>query len=208
MCRMLMIREPQPFLIRPHLVEFADMCRRSREYQGHGWGIAYRLDGKWQYYKDLRAIWDCDFRRFGEADFLAVHARSAFRNEGILLQNNMPFYDAKYLFMFNGELHGVRLKVPGRIGAEKIFNFIKRLNRGDLYTAFRKATYIIGKQSQLVRAMNILMTDGQHIYLQSRFSEDPGYFTLYRRAGTGDAFCSQPLSGTWQAIANHTTLVL
>lgn len=208
MCRILMIREDAPFAIETHLSEFAQMCRDSQEYQGHGWGIAYRLDNQWHHHKTLTPIWESDLRGFGTCDFLVVHARSAFKNEGIQIENNMPFFDEEHIFIFNGELHGVRLKVEGRIGAEKIFRFIKRLYRDDMGQAFRKATDIIGKQSKYVRGMNILMTDGIHIFLKSRFGEDPNYFTLYRRQAQGEAFCSQPLSGTWTPIANHTTLIV
>jgi len=207
MCRLLLIREPKPFPIADHLNQFAAMSQASSEYQGHGWGIAFRSRGRWRIHKALDPIWQCDLDQFGTCDFLLVHARSAFQNEGIVLENNMPFSDDRYHFIFNGELRGVRLKVPGQIGAAKIFNFIRRLDRGDMEEAFRRATNIIEKQTRYLRAMNILMTDGEKIYLDTRFNEDDDYFTMYRRQGSGVAFCSQPLEGNWHPIPNRTTLV-
>ena len=42
------------------------------------------------------------------------------------------------MFVFNGELRGVRVKADGRIGAEKIFNYVKRFDRGDLGAALER----------------------------------------------------------------------
>ena len=47
--------------------------------------------------------------------------------KGIKIENNMPFTGGNYVYVFNGELRGVRIKEKGRIGAEKIFNYINRL---------------------------------------------------------------------------------
>ena len=93
---------------------------------------------QWKHYKSLKPIWEDDLRQFGSSDLFLVHARSAFRDEGICIDNNMPFYDDKHVFVFNGELRGVRIKSQGRIGAEKIFNYIKRFDRGDFFTGYAK----------------------------------------------------------------------
>ncbi len=58
---------------------------------------------------------------------LIVHARSAFQDKDIVVENNMPFYDDKYIFIFNGELNGVKIKSDGRIGAEKILILLNDL---------------------------------------------------------------------------------
>ncbi len=50
----------------------------------------------------------------------------------------MPFYDDQFIFIFNGELRGVRIKADGRIGAEKIFNFIKRFNSDNMQASNSK----------------------------------------------------------------------
>ena len=49
----------------------------------------------------------------------------------------MPFTNGDRVFIFNGELRGVRVKADGRIGAEKIFNYILRFDKGDLNQAVR-----------------------------------------------------------------------
>ena len=83
-------------------------------------------------------MWDADTRQFPASRLFLVHARSAYRDEGIVVENNMPFYDEDAVFIFNGELHGVRIKEEGRIGAEKIFRVIKRFYRSDLGQALRQ----------------------------------------------------------------------
>jgi len=61
----------------------------------------------------------------------------------------MPFYDWNNVFIFNGQLNGVRIKEQGRTGAEKIFNFIKRFNRGDMANAIKKGVEIIKKRKAI-----------------------------------------------------------
>ena len=96
---------------------------------------------------------------FPSTNRLIVHARSAFQDKDIVVENNMPFYDDKYIFIFNGELNGVKIKADGRIGAEKIFNFIKRFNNENMMNALIKGVEIIIKRSSYVRAMNIIIAD-------------------------------------------------
>ncbi len=202
-----MVRAEQPFALGEYLPEFAAMCRDSKEFQGHGWGMAWRIGGQWRHYKNLDPIWRDRRPDPGQtADFLVVHARSAFRNEGIELINNMPFHDDRLVFIFNGELRGVRLRAEGRIGAEKLFNLVKRLDRGDLGAALTRAAAVIHKRSDYVRAMNVMLTDGRKIYVSSHFGEDPEYFSIHRQMGDRVAFCSQPLSGDWRPVPNHATL--
>ena len=90
---------------------------------------------------------------FDRTTLLVAHARSAFRDEGIVVDNNMPFYDGERVFIFNGELRGVRLRETGRIGAEKVFNFIRLFDRGDPLAAVRRALPIIERRTRYVRAM-------------------------------------------------------
>ena len=90
----------------------------------------------------------------------------------------MPFYDGRFVFVFNGELRGVRIKAEGRIGAEKIFNYVKRFDKGDMGFALKKGMDIIEKQTRYVRAMNTIIADKDNVYVGSVFNEDPDYFTL------------------------------
>ena len=211
MCRILYANAVAPFAIRDLLQPFATMSQNSREYQGHGWGCAWRDDNGWHQYHDIRPIWEDDLQQFGETRLLLVHARSAFRDEGIVVENNMPFSDGESVFIFNGELRGVRIQSEGRIGAEKIYNYIRRFDKGDKQAATKRAVDIIHKRSAYVRAMNLVLADGEQSVLSTSYSEQPEYFQMYRKQANGlDLACSRPLDDQpgWQPIDNHTTISL
>ena len=123
----------------------------------------------------------------------------------------MPFSDGESVFIFNGELRGVRIRSEGRIGAEKIYNYIRRFDRGDKLAATAKAVDIINRRSAYVRAMNLVWSNGEQSVLSTGYGEDPEYFQLWRyRTPDLEMVCSQPLPGPdgWQPIANHTTIRL
>ena len=211
MCRLLFARAETPFPMSELLSSLAELSRASPEYQGHGWGCAWIEDGGWRLYRDIRPIWEADLDRFGYSRLLLAHARSAFRDEGIRVENNMPFSDGESVFIFNGELRGVRIRSEGRIGAEKIYNYIRRFDRGDKCAATRKAVDIIKKRSAYVRAMNLILSDGDQSCLASSFGENPAYFQLHQRQRNGlYLVCSQPFPGEsgWSPIANDTAMAL
>jgi len=103
MCRLLTIRSQTPFAIGPHLEKFAQIAKNSKEYQGHGWGCAY-IDtaGHWQFYRNIKPVWEDDPSRFGETTLLVVHARSAFEDKDIVVENNMSFFEGRTVYIFNG----------------------------------------------------------------------------------------------------------
>lgn len=211
MCRLLYARAGSPFAIGDLLTPFAELARASREYQGHGWGCAWWQDGKWRQYHDIRPIWEDDPGQFGATGLLLVHARSAFRDEGIVIDNNMPFDDGETVFIFNGELRGVRIRAEGRIGAEKIFNYIRRFDRGDKCAATAKAVEIINKRSAYVRALNLILSNGQQSCLATGYNEDPDYFQMYqKRSDDLHLVCSEPFPGDsgWMPVPNNTTMSL
>jgi len=211
MCRILYASCATPFPIAEKLRPFAELSRNSREFQGHGWGCAWRTDEGWQQYHDIRPVWEDDLNQFGSTRLLLVHARSAFRDEGIVVENNMPFSDGESVFIFNGELRGVRIKSEGRIGAEKIYNYIRRFDQGDKYAATTKAVAIIKKRSSYVRAMNIILADGEQSCLSTSYREDADYFQMHQKHEQGlHLVCSQPFSGDpgWTRIDNNTTIKL
>jgi predicted glutamine amidotransferase len=191
---------------------FAAMSESSREFQGHGWGCAWLDENdQWQQYHNINPVWEDDFSLFGKARLLLVHARSAFRDEGIVIENNMPFSDGQSIFIFNGELRGVRVKSEGRIGAEKIYNYIRRFDKGDQLAALSKGTDIIKKRSQYIRAMNIILSDGKQTSLSTHYSESPDYFQMHRLTTPSiDVVSSRPLNtdSGWQPIENGTNLAL
>lgn len=220
MCRLLAIASPTPLEPVDLVSAFAERCRDSKEYQGHGWGIAWRSDAGWSRHRSIRPIWD-DARPGGiRSTMWLVHARSAFRDEGIVVENNMPFLEGDLAFGFNGELRGVRLSAPGETGAARLLHLLSRFRRtgqGDLLGALERLDRVVTARAEYVRAMNIVAADLDRLYVHSHYGEDPGYFTLHiaRREAEGGAatvVSSEPLSAPcltgWEPIANHTTLSL
>jgi glutamine amidotransferase len=204
MCRLLAVKSPQPRNVAGDLHRFAEISRHSKEYQGHGWGCALlEGDGSWRIHKSIDPVWTDDLGRFGSTTILLAHARSAFRNEGIAIENNMPFVRDDVVFIFNGELRGVRIREEGRIGAEKVFNVIRRFEEDGLAAAIERAVKVIERRSRYVRAMNMILSDGRAVHAISTFNEDPDYFTMYHRAD-GDAVivCSDrwPATEGWEPI--------
>ncbi|HUK14274.1 MAG TPA: class II glutamine amidotransferase [Thermoanaerobaculaceae bacterium] len=210
MCRLLAIKDRAPFAIAPWLRAFAAMARASREYQGDGWGCAWRDAAGWRVYRSVTPIWDDDLEPFATTTLLVAHARSAFRNEGIAVENNMPFLAGGVVFAFNGELHGVRIREAGRIGAEKVFNVVRRFARADLAGGLARATEFIRSRSRYVRALNVVVSAGDSVVAQCAFGEQPDYFTLHVARGDGRvAVCSEPLAGAaWAPMANGAVEVL
>ena len=210
MCRLLTIRSKTAFAIEPHLKKFADIAKNSKEYQGHGWGCAYLdADAGWKFYKNINPVWQDDLNQFGETKLLVVHARSAFEDKDIVIENNMPFFDGRTVFIFNGELRGVKIREQGRIGAEKIFNYIRRFDQGDTRQALAKAVGIIRKRTRYIRGMNIIMVNDKGILVSSYFTEDEEYFTMRYKEGRELVICSAPYpaENDWQKIANDTVRV-
>ena len=210
MCRLLTVKSQTPVAIAPHLKSFADISKNSKEYQGHGWGCAYLDDiAGWKFHKNINPVWEDDFSRFGETTCLVAHARSAFEDRDIVIENNMPFFDGRIVYIFNGELRGVKIREGGRIGAEKIFNYIRRFDKGDTHKALMKAVEIIKKRTRHIRGMNIIMVNDEGIFVSSYFTEDDEYFTMRYREGKELVICSAPYPGedNWRQIANDSVRV-
>jgi predicted glutamine amidotransferase len=209
MCRLLYVRADEAFDISEYLNKFAHISKNSKEYQGHGWGFAYLKNNQWQIYRNIKPIWEDNLSDFGETTVLIAHARSAFQDKDIRVENNMPFSANDIIYIFNGELHGVKIKEEGRIGAEKIFNFILRFNKGNMLEALQKGTEIIGKRSKYIRAMNIIMADKNIACLSSLFNEDEDYFTMHIKNNDELVICSDPFPAEdgWQKIKNRTVKV-
>ncbi len=218
MCRLLAVKTAQPVSVASHLATFAQICKQSKEYQGHGWGIAYLNSAhEWKYYKNIKPIWEdtASFASFGSSRVFLVHARSAFQDKDIVVENNMPFYEDRFIFIFIGELRGVRLSMPGRIGAEKIFNWIKQISEHTehktLKAALAHATKTIVQRTRYVRAMNIIMLERpETIAISTLFNEDPVYFTMHMKQTANELMiCSEPYPNEsgWVAIPNQTIQV-
>lgn len=193
-----------------HLDKFAHVAKNSKEYQGHGWGCAYRDENdRWKLYRNISPIWEDNLSQFPSTRLLVAHARSAFEDKDIFVENNMPFFDGRYVYIFNGELRGVKIREKGRIGAEKIFNYIKRFDSGDPLQAIQKAVTIIKNRTTYIRGMNIIMVRGTDIYVSTFFTEDEEYFTMRYKHGKDLIICSEPFpeEDGWQRIENNTMRV-
>ena len=201
MCRLLMLYNPGGIDPNPALDEFRTLSSNSKEYQGHGWGCTWlNANERWEFHHRIDPVWEDSRNDFPATRLFLAHARSAFQNEGITVENNMPFTDGDNVFLFNGELRGVKVKAEGRIGAEKIFNYIKRFNRGDVAAAVRRGTGVIVKRTRYVRAMNFILASPQTAHLCSLFNEDPDYFQLQSAShGRTRIVCSEryPLPVEW-----------
>lgn len=208
MCRLMFIKSREHFSIPEYLDKFADVCKKSKEYQGHGWGLSFLKGNEWIQYKNINPIWEDDFSQFAETNRLIVHARSAFRDKDIFIENNMPFYNDKYVFVFNGELNGVKINSEGRIGAEKIFNFIYRFDNGNIKEAVEKGVKIINNRTKYIRAMNFIIADKNRAILNTQFNEDENYFTMnLKRDENRLIICSDPLDNSkWESIPNNTIM--
>jgi glutamine amidotransferase len=207
MCRLLYVKSKYKFEIVHYLQHFAQIAKNSKEYQGHGWGLAYLYREKWHFYKNIKPIWEDDLNKFGKTELLMAHARSAFRDMDITVNNNMPFYDKKYVYIFNGELHGVKIKEKGRIGAEKIFNFIQRFDPENIISSIRKGLAILEKRTRYVKAINFIIADKINACVVSYFNEDDDYFTMFYKKTQHDlVICSEKFNETddWVAIKNKT----
>jgi glutamine amidotransferase len=163
----------------------------------------------WKFYRNIHPVWQDDLNQFDETRLLVVHARSAFEDKDIVVENNMPFFDGRTVYIFNGELRGVKIREQGRIGAEKIFNYIRRFDQGDTRQALVKAVGIIRKRTRYIRGMNIIMVNDKGIFVSSYFTEDQDYFTLRYREGRELVICSAPYPAekNWRKIANESVRV-
>jgi hypothetical protein len=206
MCRLLAITSASPVALEDHLRPFAEIARTSREFQGHGWGCAWQDEGVWRTSHSISPVWEDDLGRFGRARVVIAHARSAFRDEGIAVENNMPFVEPPFAFAFNGELRGVRIAETGRIGAEKLFRFLLAHGGAEGLEGVRTAVRLVGQRTRYIRAMNFVLGGDGRFVVGSSFGEDADYFTVHAKRGSGlVVVCSAPYPGEaagWTPMAN------
>ena len=203
MCRLLCVKSEKPFPIADFLQPFAEMSRKSKEYQGDGWGYAIHDRSGWRLYHCVDPIWEDDLSVKVNTTMLIAHARSAFGGSPVAVEYNMPYTDGRSVFVFNGELRGVRIQSEGRIGAEKIFSLIRSYDKGDTRSALELAMTVLEKRSTYIKAANIIMSDGPSILAASRFNEDDEYYTLWKSTDNETmVIASEPIDNnkTWQPI--------
>ena len=212
MCRLLLVQNPDGVNLTFHLDAFKLLSKNSKAFQGHGWGCAWLdTENNWQQYHNIEPVWD-DTASFPNTTLFLAHARSAFRDEGVVVENNMPFSDDENVFIFNGELQGVKIKAEGRIGAEKIFNTVKRFYKSDYAKATARAVSVINKRTRYVRALNFFLANKQAIQICSQFGEDPDYFQLQETQQENTrVVCSQRYdfgNNHWLAIDNNRVFTI
>lgn len=207
MCRFIVVKSKREIEITPYLEKFAYICKHSKVYQGDGWGLASLEERKVRLYKSINPIWKDRLDKFGRTSFFVAHARSSFSQQYTGLKYNMPFWDGEHVFVFNGELRGVRLNVKGEIGAKKIFNLIKSFQNGDMLVTIKNVVELLKIKTRNIKAINFVISDLKRIYVNSYFTEDPEYFSLYYKRKDGMLLISsEPLPGenNWEKIENNT----
>lgn len=178
MCRMLLVNLAEADDVRQYIESFALKCRNSKEYQGDGFGISYIDKNKeLRIKKSLKPIWDASsiIQKIPYTNFALVHARSAYGEDTIGdLENNQPFGDKDFLFAFNGNLKGVKLKAEGKIGAHKIFNFLKGKE-------IKEGIKEIVDKSRYIQSLNLIVIRDRDIYVHNQYGskEDADYFNLW-----------------------------
>ena len=202
MCRFALVRTE--LLEKPEtlLNDFATMAQKSKaldgDWQGDGWGIAWFEDETWKQYRSLKPVWKDQtvFKTFPKTTMFLVHARSAsFSKDKGNIEFNQPYVYKNFAFVFNGLLKGVRLSVPGKIGAEKIWNILKNnLDRFPPEEALKKTTAILIKNTQKINALNIGLSDGKKLYAFCYYTMHPEYYNLQScRTGGKIIVCSEKI---------------
>ncbi len=211
MCRFLLLAAPTRCDMRPYVRQFAWMCQRStglhgEGWQGDGWGVAWRDDREvWQVQHSVAPIWtETDaVQHLPPTRHLLVHARSAsFAYHKGNIAYSQPYVCAPYAFVFNGFLKGVRLprRVPGAIGAEKIWSLVQeQLAQGVLPQLALATVYtMLAHHSRDMQACNMGLSDGYTYVFYNGNPHGQAYYQFHQAyQGTLHMVCSEPF-GTWE----------
>lgn len=214
MCRFLMIKSKDTFDTVTHLENFSELCRNSEEFQGDGWGVCYLSGIEWKCFKSLKPIWEehTRFKKIPKTKMLIVHARSAFQDKGPDPEFTQPFVDDNLVFVFNGEISGVRLKAIGKNGAQKIFSLVKtQLKSSDwnVKDALEQTTSLIEKYSSNIKALNIGISDKDKLVALCKYTERDKYFGLHYFDGDLKIICSKPYKPyNFKNVKNNEIVVL
>jgi predicted glutamine amidotransferase len=207
MCRLLMVRSDTPIDPRPLLESFAELARTTPapdgDWQGDGWGAAWREDGAWRAFTSERPIWeDGPARsRLPASNIFCAHARSAsFVHQKNRPDLNQPYVDGRWAYVFNGFLEGVASPVPlpGEIGAQKIWSRLKTElespGRTDPIRALDALADFLGRHTRAIRGLNVGLSDGRRLYALTRYDADEKYYRLQGfRSPELSIVCSGPL---------------
>jgi hypothetical protein len=134
---------------------------------------------------------------------MLVHARSAsFAHHKGNVAYSQPYVCAPYAFLFNGFLKGVRLprRVPGAIGAEKIWSLVQeQLAQGVLPQQALATVYaVLERSSHDIQACNMGLSDGDTYVFYNGNPHGQVYYQLHQaHRGALHMVCSEPF-GTWE----------
>lgn len=161
------------------------MCKNNSEWQGDGWGIAWKVDdGKWKLDKSLKPIWEeiDTFEKISLSNIFVIHARGAsFPKHKDNIEYNQPFINSDMCFVFNGELYGVTLKAEGHIGSQKIFSLIKHnLDMNDPKMTLKKVQELLITNSKGILGCNMAFSIDRSLYASCYFGDQDkkDYYTV------------------------------
>jgi predicted glutamine amidotransferase len=211
MCRLLMVRADKPVDPRPFLESFADLARTTPapdgDWQGDGWGAAWREGNEWRALTSERPIWEdrSAFAGFPAATTFCAHARSAsFVHQKNRVDLNQPYIDGPFAYVFNGFMEGVTppVPLPGEIGAQKIWSRLKNSLAGadaaGPENSLDDLAAFLDRHARKIHGLNVGLCDGRRLYALTRFDADENYYRLrgFRSPGLS-IVCSGPLPG-WE----------
>lgn len=184
------------------------------DWQGDGWGFSWLENNKWQEYKSLKPIWkEKDrFPKFSESNIFSIHARSAsFPQHKNNIEYNQPYINESYSYVFNGELKGVTLSVPGKIGSQKIWFLLNDyLKKMSLTQALSKTTDVLKKNSRNIQALNIGVAGKNTISAYCHFTAHPNYYSLqYSDNSDVKIICSEVIDGfNFKSLPTNSLITL
>ena len=211
MCRFLLLSSDEPCEVREVVEQFARMCEQSTcldgDWQGDGWGVAWwEEDAGWSRHRSLAPVWtEADYgRRVPATRRLVIHARAAsFPEHKGDLAFAQPYVHGPYAFVFNGLIAGVRpprgLKIPGAIGAEKIWYLVRqRLDEGlSLREALAWVYAFLERHSRRIQGCNLGLSDGRQAVSHNGNPTGLPYYQLHQaQRGGVRLICSEPF-GDW-----------
>ena len=211
MCRFLLLSSDEPCEVREVVEQFARMCEQSTcldgDWQGDGWGVAWWEENTgWSRHRSLAPIWtEADYgRQVPATRRLVIHARAAsFPEHKGDLAFAQPYVHGPYAFVFNGLIAGVRpprgLKIPGAIGAEKIWYLVRqRLDEGlSLRDALAWVYAFLERHSRRIQGCNLGLSDGRQAVSHNGNPTGLPYYQLHQaRRGGVRLICSEPF-GDW-----------
>lgn len=220
MCRFLLAKSNNKLNTKKLLTHFASMCETCRapdgDWQGDGFGIAWKNENEWKLVKSLKPIWEEKdlFNQVSDTYLFVAHARSAgFPQHKGIIEYNQPFIEGDLCFVFNGMIRGVRLtmSLEGTIGAQKIFSLIKNLLYNEkIETVLKKVDELLLENTTKIEGMNIGLIKGNIFHVLCQYADNADYFGIrYFQEDSTTLVCSQPIGNfNWQTMKKGETFHL